>query len=749
MKGTRKIAAEALDEKDPRWNPDTDWVSSMNTRGLKKPKWLRYSRAKKVMFHASRSEVPFLSFDTAKGDLGAHFGTLEQAEHRANLFNKNASIFPAWLNIMYPLRLKDEGSFHADAIADQLAKKKIITRQLAKEIKSEYEKNWRSRKKYDPIVRQAIIDAGYDGVVYKNLHEGVGDSFIAFHPQQIKSAIANTGEFDEKDPIMTNPASYKALSYAQAHKWEPLARSKGVSKVARSSRGFMRALQRSGSVSRMSQEWQRKREAFIKRHMAQVKKNGERLWKDGKPSRRALALIMWAYMPPKTRTNPIAKLKPAPRTKVHASELRKGIKIEMEHTKDRKTAEIIARHHLAELPDYYTRLIRMERNGSRSNPSHILTCMPMPTGPKYNWTKKGWERACRAKIKTILRGIDLCRTTNYGKFLDILKEVLKDEEGGVLKAALSVEPRKDALRILHLYEQGQLGEELTTAQRMLLAGSDTDGFMTTATKLFVLNLYDPRSGSLIEMRNIFNIIKDMSLESFTGDGYWGIGNWIKEFNGLNQRQYMTYLKKNLGFEYNEFPAIKQNGPSMATRLRNRLKKNPSPRTKPSSEGMILGALQELEVRIQGEGGKITKIKPKGRCIGWLQKGKHLCVLKKTGKRAGKLSSSTISAHKRFHNANPSKAEVYEWPDVEGKLQPVGRIVSLTYRIPPGLKSPEKNKYLWKHEFGDHGERGHGTVRGSGNYPESLMPMLLIDEKGDLYIKRMPGNKYYVTDWLYW
>jgi len=34
-------------------------------------------------------------------------------------------------------------------------------------------------------------------------------------------------------------------------------------------------------------------------------------------------------------------------------ELEKGIKIEMEHTKDRKTAEIIAKQHLSEKPDYY------------------------------------------------------------------------------------------------------------------------------------------------------------------------------------------------------------------------------------------------------------------------------------------------------------------------------------------------------------------------------------------------------------
>ena len=42
-------------------------------------------------------------------------------------------------------------------------------------------------------------------------------------------------------------------------------------------------------------------------------------------------------------------------------ELKKGIKVEMEHTTDRGEAETIALHHLEELPNYYTRLIKMEK----------------------------------------------------------------------------------------------------------------------------------------------------------------------------------------------------------------------------------------------------------------------------------------------------------------------------------------------------------------------------------------------------
>lgn len=42
-------------------------------------------------------------------------------------------------------------------------------------------------------------------------------------------------------------------------------------------------------------------------------------------------------------------------------ELEMGIKVEMEHTKNKAIAKRIALDHLAELPDYYTRLLKMEK----------------------------------------------------------------------------------------------------------------------------------------------------------------------------------------------------------------------------------------------------------------------------------------------------------------------------------------------------------------------------------------------------
>lgn len=78
----------------------------------------------------------------------------------------------------------------------------------------------------------------------------------------------------------------------------PRMRKLGVSKVARSSRGFLSAYRRaSGDPDQLSDEWDMRRDAFIRRHMAQVRARGELLWVDGQPTRRHLALIAWAYSP--------------------------------------------------------------------------------------------------------------------------------------------------------------------------------------------------------------------------------------------------------------------------------------------------------------------------------------------------------------------------------------------------------------------------------------------------------------------
>lgn len=47
--------------------------------------------------------------------------------------------------------------------------------------------------------------------------------------------------------------------------------------------------------------------------------------------------------------------------KFNRRQLEIGTRVEMEHTKSKRVARRIAKDHLREIPDYYTRLLKMEK----------------------------------------------------------------------------------------------------------------------------------------------------------------------------------------------------------------------------------------------------------------------------------------------------------------------------------------------------------------------------------------------------
>lgn len=102
--------------------------------------------------------------------------------------------------------------------------------------------------------------------------------------------------------------TYKWMTVEEVESIIPTLEQNGVSEVARSPRGFIRAYTHFRTPMRMSLEfapgervtWAQKRELFIRRTLAAYKKN---------PSyRRALALMAWAYMPKDYRPSDAFKL---------------------------------------------------------------------------------------------------------------------------------------------------------------------------------------------------------------------------------------------------------------------------------------------------------------------------------------------------------------------------------------------------------------------------------------------------------
>jgi len=169
----------------------------------------------KVVYHnTSRS---FNEFRTAKSEMGAHFGTPAQANDILEVIHDKPDHqgYPVYLNLKNPLRLRDTGTFDTYRVHRQL-KEMGLDKGLPK-------------NPHQLEMQEHLQSLGYDGVVYLNRREGISrakgkdperyndysdqmfkhhfpdaeDSYIAFDPTQIKSAIGNNGYYDQNEPDIT------------------------------------------------------------------------------------------------------------------------------------------------------------------------------------------------------------------------------------------------------------------------------------------------------------------------------------------------------------------------------------------------------------------------------------------------------------------------------------------------------------------------------------------------------------------
>lgn len=155
------------------------------------------------LYHGTRGN--FEDFDPMRGgkweDFGTHFGTLEQAQHRADEMPGGENIRPAYVNIKNPLRLQDHGSFDPENILHSLHEQGIADYDETDQIR-----NPKDNSVNPENLREFLEKKGYDGLVYLNRFEGAGnadkmegttdetfkkkfpnatDSYVAFRPEQI------------------------------------------------------------------------------------------------------------------------------------------------------------------------------------------------------------------------------------------------------------------------------------------------------------------------------------------------------------------------------------------------------------------------------------------------------------------------------------------------------------------------------------------------------------------------------------
>jgi len=159
----------------------------------------------------------------------------------------------------------------------------------------------RKRKKRKKRAANPFPDPTYPRTFEQLSEEGYSPVTPPEHYMRHFYGRSTNPEYSNPD---RDPGDFMSLRDVLA--FEPLAKRRGVSEVARSAKGFMgqykRAKGRPKALENMwysnTQSWMRRRNNFVKRHMAQIEKRGESLWeKNGNPTRRHLALIMWAYTP--------------------------------------------------------------------------------------------------------------------------------------------------------------------------------------------------------------------------------------------------------------------------------------------------------------------------------------------------------------------------------------------------------------------------------------------------------------------
>lgn len=127
----------------------------------------------KLVFHGTLRD--FKKFDPELGELGSHFGPIEQADMFVRpgaewLQRSGQNMRAGYLRINNPLRLEDRMTFDVTAASTRAQLRKILGDKLP-------ERGIRGQASIadNRGMQNSLKEAGYDGVVYLNRNEGVPD----------------------------------------------------------------------------------------------------------------------------------------------------------------------------------------------------------------------------------------------------------------------------------------------------------------------------------------------------------------------------------------------------------------------------------------------------------------------------------------------------------------------------------------------------------------------------------------------
>ncbi len=159
-------------------------ITPEQTESLKSSAIKNEDGSPKAVYHFTDN----MEFDVfAKGDIGFHFGNETQAAARGNIQNKTGRTITAYLDIKNPIQIpSDIMCWRPRNLAFRLVSDGIISERdfdTVSELDNTETYEYNSPAAVE--LRRILAEKGYDGIVYQNMFEGDGESYIAFYPEQV------------------------------------------------------------------------------------------------------------------------------------------------------------------------------------------------------------------------------------------------------------------------------------------------------------------------------------------------------------------------------------------------------------------------------------------------------------------------------------------------------------------------------------------------------------------------------------
>lgn len=195
-----------------------------------------------VVYHGTRSLKDFDEFKTARrkdaSRLGAYFS---ESPAGADIFARGelGRVYPVYLAVEKPLDLRGKSRQEIAAILDFLPSHVRHDMQVVSDA-GPYSLLEKLDRHQDLVPK--LKKRGYDGIVFDDQTEGT--TWVAFRPEQIKSAAANRGTYDPKSPKITESSSLELSPDGKIRQITtlPVARESQAMSLREAATGLARAL---------------------------------------------------------------------------------------------------------------------------------------------------------------------------------------------------------------------------------------------------------------------------------------------------------------------------------------------------------------------------------------------------------------------------------------------------------------------------------------------------------------------------